>query len=182
MSEQKTVAIVGSTGSIGTQSIQVIADDPENYRVSALAAGRSVDQLVSQALAIEPDLVAIGDETLLGQVRDALPSSIEVVGGIDGLAECARRADTTINGVVGFAGLPVTLACLEAGKRLALAQQGIPHCRWACCSEGARRHRERSWFPLTRSMPLSINAYGPMMLASESPRSRSRPPAGHSAA
>ncbi len=123
MSEEKTVAIVGSTGSIGTQSIQVIADDPESYRVTALAAGRSVDQLVAQALAIKPDLVGVGDESLLGQLRDALPSSIEVVGGSEGLAECARRADITINGVVGFAGLPVTLACLEAGKRLALANK-----------------------------------------------------------
>ncbi len=123
MPEQKSVAIVGSTGSIGTQSIQVIADDPENYRVTALAAGRSVDQLVSQALAIQPDLVAIGDEALLGQVRDALPSSIEVVGGTGGLIECAQRADVTINGVVGFAGLPVTLACLQAGKRLGLANK-----------------------------------------------------------
>lgn len=121
--ERTSVAIVGSTGSIGTQSIQVIADDPERYRVSALAAGSSSDSLVAQALALKPELVAIGDETLLSSVRDALPSSIEVVGGVDGLAECARRADVTINGVVGFAGLPVTLACLEAGKRLALANK-----------------------------------------------------------
>lgn len=118
-----TVAIVGSTGSIGTQSIQVIADDPERYRIVALAAGRSTDELIAQALAIRPELVAIGDESLTSVVRDALPSSIEVMGGTAGMEACAQRADVTINGVVGFAGLPVTLACLEAGKRLALANK-----------------------------------------------------------
>lgn len=123
MGTRTSVALVGSTGSIGTQSIQVVADDPERFRIASLAAGSSVDVLVAQALEIRPELVAIGDESRRSEVRDALPSSIEVVSGPDGLAECARRADVTINGVVGFAGLPVTLACLEAGKRLALANK-----------------------------------------------------------
>lgn len=124
MSQTRTsVAIVGSTGSIGTQSIQVVADDPDRYQVVALAAGRSSDQLIAQALELKPKLVAIGDMDRVQVVRDALPSSVDVVGGAEGLAECARLADVTINGVVGFAGLSVTLACLEAGKRLALANK-----------------------------------------------------------
>ncbi len=123
MVEPTTVAIVGSTGSIGTQSLQVVADDPDHYRVVALAAGRSLDLLVSQARAIRPEFVAIGDESQVADLRDALPAAIEVAGGEAGLAECARRADVTINAVVGFAGLPVTLGCLQAGKRLALANK-----------------------------------------------------------
>ena len=123
MVDSSTVAIVGSTGSIGTQSLQVIADDPERYQVVALAAGKSLDLLIAQARAVQPELVAIGDQSLVDELRAALPASIEVAGGVEGLAECARRADVTINGVVGFAGLPVTLACLKEGKRLALANK-----------------------------------------------------------
>ncbi len=118
-----TVAVVGSTGSIGTQTIDVVGDEPDRYRITALAAGRSVDALIEQALALRPDFVAIGDPDLGPTLRAALPADITVGAGPDALAECARMADVTVNGVVGFAGLPVTLAALESGKRLALANK-----------------------------------------------------------
>jgi 1-deoxy-D-xylulose-5-phosphate reductoisomerase len=122
------VAIVGSSGSIGTQAIEVIADDPGRYEVVALAAGTSVETLASQAAVLRPGFVAIGDENGVADLRDALrragaDPAIEVGAGADALAECARRADITVNGVVGFAGLPVTLAALNSGKRLALANK-----------------------------------------------------------
>ncbi len=122
------MAIVGSTGSIGTQTIEAIADDPDRYEVVALAAGSSVGALVEQVKALRPSFVAIGDDTALDTLRDALRAagvdpSVETAAGEQGLAECARRADITVNGVVGFAGLPVTLAALESGKRLALANK-----------------------------------------------------------
>ncbi len=123
MSSHRTIAVVGSTGSIGTQTLEVVADDPDHYRVTALAAGRSLDALVAQAEAVRPDFVAIGDHSQAGALRDRLDASIEVGAGVEGLAECARRADVTVNGVVGFAGLPVTLAALESGRRLALANK-----------------------------------------------------------
>lgn len=119
----KSVAIAGSTGSIGTQTLEVIADAPDDYRVSSLAAGSSVASLVEQARAVRPDTVVIGDPSLVDEVRAGIDSSVELLVGADGMAECARRADVTVNGIVGFAGLPVTLACLEAGKRLALANK-----------------------------------------------------------
>ena len=123
-----TVAVVGSTGSIGTQTIEAVGDDPERYEIVAMAAGSSVDTLVAQATECRPLFVAIGDESKLRDLRSALAAdpriaAIEVGGGPDGLAECARRADVTVNGVVGFAGLPVTIACLEEGNRLALANK-----------------------------------------------------------
>ncbi len=118
-----SVAVVGSTGSVGTQTLDVVADDPDAYRITALAAGRSVDQLVEQAKAVEPEFVVIADQSQEAALRAALPSSIEVASGEDGLAECGRRADVTVNAVVGFAGLPVTLSTLEAGNRLALANK-----------------------------------------------------------
>lgn len=121
--DRTSVAVVGSTGSIGTQTLDVIEADADRYRVDSLAAGRSAEMLVAQAHRVRPSLVAIGDATLEAEVRAGVPVGTEVVSGEDGLAECARRADITVNGVVGFAGLPVTLAALNAGKRLALANK-----------------------------------------------------------
>jgi len=119
----KTVCIAGSTGSIGTQTLDVIAAEPGRYRVKALGASRSIDLLVEQAAAVRPDVVAIADESLAGDLRARVPRGVEVWAGPDSLAAIAREADVVVNGVVGFAGLPVTLAALEAGRRLALANK-----------------------------------------------------------
>lgn len=118
-----SVAVIGSTGSVGTQTLDVIAARPDQYRVSALAAGSRVDDLVAQAEAVRPDVVAIADETKVGELRDRLPAGCEVLSGPTALSDISGIADVTVNGVVGFAGLPVTLACLAAGKRLALANK-----------------------------------------------------------
>jgi 1-deoxy-D-xylulose-5-phosphate reductoisomerase len=118
-----TVAVVGSTGSIGTQTLEVVAEDPGRYRVVALGAQRSVDLLVDQAHAVRPEVVAIGDATLARELAGRLPVGTEVLAGPDGLATIATLADVAVNGVVGFAGLSVTLAALEAGRRLALANK-----------------------------------------------------------
>ena len=118
-----TVALAGSTGSIGTQTIEVVSARPDQYRIVALAAGSNVDQLVAQAEACRPDLVALADESRLDELRQRLPVGIEVVSGPDALATVAETAEVTVNGVVGFAGLPVTMACLSAGRRLALANK-----------------------------------------------------------
>ena len=121
--DEVTVSVVGSTGSIGTQTLDVVAEDPERYRVVALGAQRSVDVLVAQARAVRPEVVAIGDASLAGALAEQLPSGTEVLAGPDGLAAIAAIADVVVNGVVGFAGLSVTLAALEAGRRLALANK-----------------------------------------------------------
>jgi 1-deoxy-D-xylulose-5-phosphate reductoisomerase len=118
-----TVAIAGSTGSIGTQTIEVVAAQPDRYRIAALATGSRLDDLVAQAEAIRPDVVALADESRLDELRSRLPAGIEVLAGPSSLRNIATVADVTVNGVVGFAGLPVTMACLEAGKRLALANK-----------------------------------------------------------
>ncbi|HTJ74152.1 MAG TPA: 1-deoxy-D-xylulose-5-phosphate reductoisomerase [Acidimicrobiales bacterium] len=119
----KTISVVGSTGSIGTQTLDVVASEPERYQVVALAAGRSVDLLAAQAGAVRPQVVAIADESLAAELEARVPPGTEVWAGPDALAAVARLADVVVNGVVGFAGLPVTLAALEAGKRLALANK-----------------------------------------------------------
>ena len=119
----KTVSLVGSTGSIGTQAIDVVEADPDRFRVVAIAAQRSVDQLVEQARRLRPELVVIGDPALVREVAAQLPPSVEVMGGAEGLKAAGTAADVIVNGVVGFAGLPVTLAALGAGRRLALANK-----------------------------------------------------------
>ena len=117
------VAIAGSTGSIGTQTLEVIdaenARAPGSYEVVALAVGSSAAAVIDQARRTSPQIVAVGDEAARREVADALPS-VEVVAE---LAAVVGPADVVINGVVGFAGLAVTIETLRAGKRLALANK-----------------------------------------------------------
>jgi 1-deoxy-D-xylulose-5-phosphate reductoisomerase len=119
----RTVSLLGSTGSIGTQAVDVLLGQPERFRVVALAAQSSTEVLLTQAAQLRPEMVVIGDESLYGTVRDGVPSGTEVLVGTPGLVAAARAADVVLNAVVGFAGLPVTMAALEAGKRLALANK-----------------------------------------------------------
>ena len=118
-----TVAILGSTGSIGTQTLDIVQARPDRYRVAALGAARSVDLLAEQAQRFRPDVVAIADASRAPALAERLPENVELLAGADAMAAAASVADTVINGVVGFAGLPVTLAALEAGKRLGLANK-----------------------------------------------------------
>ena len=137
-----TVSLVGSTGSIGTQAIEVVAASAGRFRVSALAAHSSLDRLAEQANALHPELVAIGDERLASDLARRVPAGTEVVAGPEGLAAAATAAQVVVNGVVGFAGLPVTLAALNSGRRLALANKesliaGAPVVQRARLTDGA---------------------------------------------
>ena len=116
---QKRVAIAGSSGSIGTQTIDVVMAEPQNYRVSALAVGSSADVVIAQALLLRPDLVVVTDESQRARVAAALPG-VQVTGNLSDVVEVA---DVVINGVVGFAGLSVTLDTLRAGRTLGLANK-----------------------------------------------------------
>ena len=117
------VALAGSTGSIGTQTLEVVAAEPDRYELTALGAGGSdPEALIAQARAVRPKVVAVADEAAARQVAEAVPEC-EVRAGVDALASLAEEADVVVNGVVGFAGLRVTLATLEAGRRLALANK-----------------------------------------------------------
>ncbi|MED5220553.1 MAG: 1-deoxy-D-xylulose-5-phosphate reductoisomerase [Actinomycetota bacterium] len=118
-----SVAVLGSTGSIGTQTLDVVAARPDEFNVVALGAARSVDLLVEQARAFHPEVVAIADPLLGSVVEAGVPAGTTVLAGPGAMAEVAVAADVAINGVVGFAGLPVTLAVLAAGRRLGLANK-----------------------------------------------------------
>ena len=118
-----TVAVLGSTGSIGTQTLEVVTDQPDEFDVVALGAARSVDLLIEQATRFRPEVVAIADASLAASVAAGVPPGTEVLAGPDAMADAAVIAEVAINGVVGFAGLPVTLATLGAGRRLGLANK-----------------------------------------------------------
>ena len=118
-----TVAVLGSTGSIGTQTLDIVAARPDDFNVVALGAARSADLLVEQAATFRPRVVAVADPDVAVDVATRVPAGIEVLSGPESLAEAAVVADVAVNGIVGFAGLPVTLAVLEAGNRLGLANK-----------------------------------------------------------
>jgi 1-deoxy-D-xylulose-5-phosphate reductoisomerase len=140
--EPVTVSLIGSTGSIGTQAIEVMEGCPERFDVVALGANRSVELLAVQAERLRPDVVAIGDAALAPELARLLPAGVELLAGTEGLASIATLADVAVNGVVGFAGLTVTLAALHAGRRLALANKesiiaGAPVVQRARVTQGA---------------------------------------------
>lgn len=113
------VAIAGCTGSIGTQTLEVLRAERAGFELVGLGAASSVEQLVAQAREFRPSVVAVADADRRAEVAAALPFA-RVVGD---LCELVDGADVVVNAVVGFAGLPVTLATLRAGKRLALANK-----------------------------------------------------------
>src|SRR5689334_3707685 len=103
-----TVAVLGSPGSIATQTLDVVAAAAAEYENVAPGAPRSVDALVEQAKAGPPRVVAIADHTRAPELRERVPPGREVVAGREALRGVAD-ADVVVNGVVGFAGLPVTI-------------------------------------------------------------------------
>ena len=130
----KAISVLGSTGSIGTQTLEIVEDFPEQFRVVALSAGRNLSLLVSQIQRHRPDVVALADPALLAELKDrlmALPAETRpqplphLVGGPEGLDVAASwdSADLVVTGIVGCAGLLPTLAAIRAGKDLAVANK-----------------------------------------------------------
>ena len=121
------IAIFGSTGSIGTQALEVVRTHRDRMRATVLAAGSSVEKLAEQAREFRPAAVVIGEPEREAKLKAELAdlSSIEILSGPDGLVEAARRSDVDVvlAAMIGARGLPVSLAALEGGKRLALANK-----------------------------------------------------------
>ncbi len=122
----KHLAILGSTGSIGTQALEVVREQPEHFRVELLTAGRNVALLVEQAREFRPNTVVIADKALHAEVRDALfPLGIKVFAGPEAIEQAVRMEgiDLVLTALVGYAGLRPTLAAIDAGKPIALANK-----------------------------------------------------------
>lgn len=122
----KRIAILGSTGSIGTQALDVVREQPDHFEVELLTCGNNVDLLVQQALEFKPNAVVIGDVSKLEAVKNSLfPAGIKVFAGADALEQSVRMEgiDLVLTALVGYAGLRPTLAAIDAGKHIALANK-----------------------------------------------------------
>lgn len=120
------IAILGSTGSIGTQALDVIRWHPDEYTAEVLCAGSNADLLIKQALEFKPNAVVIADEKKYSIVRDALANeSVKVFAGMQAIVETMEMEsiDMVLAAIVGFAGLRPTLRAIESGKPIALANK-----------------------------------------------------------
>jgi len=123
----KRLAVLGSTGSVGQQTLAVVEAFPERYRVVSLAARRSVDRLIEQVRCFRPELVALAEPEAAAQLRERLGEfPVEIVSGPEGLAAAAAwDADLCVAAMVGAAGLEPTLAAIRAGRDVALANKEV---------------------------------------------------------
>lgn len=126
MQQKKGIAILGSTGSIGTQALDVIEAYPEAFDLQVLTANRNADLLIEQSKKYKPNTVVIADESLYEKVKQALwEDEIHVYAGADALCQVVESSDvhTVLTAMVGYAGLKPTLAAIEAKKNIALANK-----------------------------------------------------------
>ena len=140
----KRIAILGSTGSIGTQALNVIRRHRDLFCAEVLCAGSNADLLIEQAREFEPNAVAIADESRYEQVRDALgDTDIKVYAGTDAIVSLMEMEsiDMVLAAIVGVAGLRPTLHAIEHGKPIALANKETMVVAGAIVTEAARRHR-----------------------------------------
>ena len=138
------IAILGSTGSIGTQALNVIRRHRDRFAVEVLCAGSNADLLVQQALEFNPNAVAIADETKYHVVKEALePKGIKVFSGASSMVDLMEMEsiDMVLAAIVGFAGLRPTLRALERGKAVALANKETLVVAGSIVTAAARRHR-----------------------------------------
>ena len=121
----KNVAIIGSTGSIGTQTLEIARQNPD-INICALSAGSNIELLEKQAREFKPELVGLWDETLADDLRVRLSDmQIRVVSGMEGLIEIAecQSSDILVTAIVGMIGIRPTIAAIQAGKDIALANK-----------------------------------------------------------
>ena len=126
----RTVTVLGSTGSVGTQTVELLAADPERFQVRALVGGRNVPLLAEQAIALRAERAVIADASLLGALRAALSgSAVQVAAGTQAVVDAAALdADFTMAAITGAAGLAPTLAAIRRGKCIGLANKEALVC------------------------------------------------------
>ncbi|MBQ8866517.1 MAG: 1-deoxy-D-xylulose-5-phosphate reductoisomerase [Bacteroidaceae bacterium] len=142
--KKKRIAILGSTGSIGTQALEVIAEHPDLYEAYALTANNRVELLIEQARRFMPDVVVIANEAKYPQLKEALADlPIKVYAGADALCEVAEAGpvDMVLAAMVGYAGLRPTMRAIQAGKPIALANKETLVVAGELINELAMKHR-----------------------------------------
>jgi 1-deoxy-D-xylulose-5-phosphate reductoisomerase len=128
--DRRRVAILGSTGSVGSQTIDLITRAPEKYQVVALTAHRNVSRLAEQARLLKPEIAVIADDEKYQELKEALAGEpIEVAAGAEAVVEAAEReSDWVMAAIVGAAGLPSTLAAARRGIKVAFANKETLVC------------------------------------------------------
>jgi 1-deoxy-D-xylulose-5-phosphate reductoisomerase len=141
--QPKKIAILGSTGSIGKQALEVVSEQSSHFQVEVLTAGTNAELLIEQALQYQPNAVVIGDERKYEQVKDALwNAGIKVYAGRDALNQIVESTEVemVLTAVVGSAGLEPTVRAIQSGKQIALANKETLVVAGEIVTELARKH------------------------------------------
>lgn len=123
---KQRIALLGSTGSIGVQTLDIVRENPEQFEITALVANRNWEQLAAQAIEFDADCVVIGDEQYYSPLKEALAATdVKVYAGAKAMEEvaAASNVDVVVNSLVGYAGLLPTVAAVKQGKKIALANK-----------------------------------------------------------
>lgn len=121
----KKISLLGSTGSVGTQTLDVVDQHPDKFEIIALSAGSNIERLIIQAHKYQPQVISVATKELAEQLKLHIPPHIKVVYGEEGLIEVATVSDAEIvvTAILGSRGLPATLAAIEEGKTIGLANK-----------------------------------------------------------
>ena len=141
---KRQIAILGSTGSIGTQTLQVVEEHPECFEVYAITANTRVDELIAQARKFMPEAVVIADETKYHKLKEALDDlPIKVYTGYESICQIVEAApiDVVVTAMVGFSGLRPTINAIKAGKAIALANKETMVVAGELINELAIKHK-----------------------------------------
>lgn len=137
------ISILGSTGSIGRSTLNVIREHPEQFQLVALGAGSNAEEMIKQVIEFQPKVIAMASEEAAEQVKKEIPSQIPVLVGSEGLLEIATLEEVTyvVSAIVGSRGLPPTLAAIRAGKTIGLANKETLVTAGHLVMEEARKHQ-----------------------------------------
>lgn len=121
----KKISLLGSTGSVGTQTLEVVDQHPDEFEIVGLSAGKNIDRLIAQVNKYRPKIVSVATKQLAEQLKLHIPSNIRVVYEEEGLIEVATisEAEMVVTAILGSRGLPATLAAIDQGKQIGLANK-----------------------------------------------------------
>ena len=142
--KKRCIAILGSTGSIGTQTLQVVEEHPDKFEVYAITANTRVDELIQQARKFLPEAVVIADESKYPRLKEALADlPIKVYGGYESICQIveSKPIDIVVTAMVGFSGLRPTINAIKAGKAIALANKETMVVAGEMINELAMKHQ-----------------------------------------
>lgn len=141
---KQKIALLGSTGSIGLQTIDIVRENPDLFEITTLSANHNWEKLAQQALEFDPDSVVIADERYYLPLKEALERTpVKVYAGEEALRQVVQSSevDVVVNALVGYAGLRPTVAAVEAGKKIALANKETLVAGGCCVMPLATRHK-----------------------------------------